>query len=164
MNWLRDITFRRDGGHGVEAVRPDGTAKRDIRFVQLFPLRCPGRYVSVIRRKSGSRPREELGVLRDLAELPRDQRRLVEEELRRSFFLPEIEAIREVIMAGGVDEWHVATDRGDKVLFVTDRKQSIRISEDGMIFVTDLDKCRYRIRRPADLDPLSRRLLDRAMA
>ena len=32
-----------------------------------------------------------------------------------------------------------------------------------MVFVTDSDKCRYRIRNPEKLDALSQHLLERAM-
>lgn len=163
MKWIDDMTFERDGADGVQAVLPDGTVEHGIRFVQLFPLRHPKGFISVIRLKSGDRKQEELGILRDLSALPADQRHLVKEEIKRSFFLPEITAIRKVDSTSGVDEWHVVTDRGDKVLFICDRKQNIHVADDGMIFVTDMDKCRYRITRPQELDGLSQHLLERAM-
>ena len=163
MKWLEDIQFRRDGADGVEAVLPDGTVEQGICFVRLFPLRHPDRFVSVIRSKDGERRREELGVLRSLEGLSAEERELVTAELRRSFFLPEIEAIRKLVVTGGVDEWHVATDRGEKILFICDRKQSIHVCDDGMVFVTDMDKCRYRITHPEKLDSLSKYLLERAM-
>jgi len=163
MNWIEDMEFRRDGADGVEAVLPDGSVVSGIRFVQLFPLRNPGRFISVIRRKTREQEKKELGVLKDLAHLPRDQRKLVEEELRRGFFLPEIESITKVVVTGGVDEWSISTNRGEKTIFVCDRKQSIHVCDDGMILVTDMDKCRYRITRPEKLDPQSSYLLERAM-
>lgn len=163
MKWIEDIEFRKDAGDGVEAVLPDGTVVPNIRFVQLFPLRKPDQFISVIRSKSKDGDREELGVLKKLARLPKAQRALVREELHRCFFLPEIEAIRKVVITGGIDEWSVVTSRGDKTLFVCDRKQSIHICDDGMILVTDMDKCRYRISNPDELDLQSKFLLERVM-
>ena len=163
MNWIEDIEFRRDGADGVEAVLADGSVVPGIRFVQLFPLRKPDRFVSVIRCKTGDQEREELGVLKDLSRLTREQRELVDEELRRCFFLPEIESISKVVISGGVDEWSISTSRGERTIFVCDRKQSIHICDDGMIIVTDVDKCRYRITNPEKLDPQSIYLLERVM-
>lgn len=163
MRWLEKITFRKHGVDGVEVVMPDGTIVSGIRFVQLFPLRDPHRFVSVIREKRGESEEKELGVLEALDDLPRGQQALVREALKRSFFLPEITAIRKVVTAGGIDEWIVSTDRGDKTIVVCDRKQSIHFCHDGMLLITDMDKCRYRITRPEELDPNSKHLLEQAM-
>jgi hypothetical protein len=163
MQWLTNITFRRDGAGGVDAVLPDGVIEHSIRFVQLFPLRNPGAFVAVICNAHDNARKRELGIIEDLAQLPPPQRQLVQAELRHSFLLPEIETIRKIVTTGGVDEWHVTSDRGAKVLFICDRKQSIHVCDDGMLLVTDMDKCRYRITHPEQLDALSQYLLERAM-
>ena len=163
MKWLEDVTFRRTGTDRIEAVMPAGNALPVIRFTRLFPLRDPERFISVICEDSHDADEQELGVLKTLTDLPADQQAIVRDELKRSFFLPEIVSIRKVTIAGGIDEWHVATDRGDKTIILCDRKQSIHVCHDGMLLVTDMDKCRYRITHPDQLDSTSKHHLERVM-
>lgn len=163
MKWIEDVEFRTDGGDGIEAVLPDGGIVPGIRFVQLFPLRKPNEFISVIRSKNKEEEKQELGVIKNLAGLPQQQRELIRVELRRCFFLPEIESIRKVVTVGGIDELTVSTSRGDKTVFVCDRKQSIHVCDDGMILLTDMDKCRYCISHPERLDTQSKYLLERVM-
>jgi len=111
--------------------------------VRLFPLTDPERYISVSYKQG--KEDVEVGILRNLADLPGDQRELVLTDLDRMYFLPEILDIEQIKMAHGMDEWFVVTDRGPKEFFVNNRKDNMTVTEENMLIVTDIEKCRYRI-------------------
>ena len=158
------VEFRKNSAGDIDAIMPDGCITTDVRFVQLFPLRNPDQFISIVYDTPQEKKGEELGVIQELKELSKDKQKLVKGALKRSFFLPEIEAIKKVTISGGIDEWHVVTDRGDKIITICDRKQSIHTCSDGIVLVTDMDKCRYRMSSPDRLDNASRHMLERVMS
>lgn len=164
LTWITPDQLKvTDGGNGHPVVEHGGEALPDVRFVQLFPLRQPDAYISVVQPRSGERAVRELGTIRKLADWPAAQQKAIRSALRQTYFLPEISVIHKINVTGGIDEWVVQTDRGEKTLYVCDRKQSLHICHDGMLLITDMDKCRYRIQKPQSLDANSRFMLDKAM-
>jgi len=76
---------------------------------RTFPFSHPHGYVSLRDAKG-----EEVGVIRDLSELPREARELIEEELDRRYLQPRITHIENVRERFGGVEWEVETDRGPR--------------------------------------------------
>lgn len=115
-----------------------------VECTPLFPLTEPDAYISVfIRNNDGG---EEIGIIKNIKDLPSDQRRLVHEEIQFRYFSPEIIDIKKITSKYGVNEWQVVTDKGEKTFFVQDVKENVIIRENGLIVITDIDKCRFQIR------------------
>ncbi len=156
-----DIEFRSEPPNRLSALLPDGTVLEDVRVASLFPLRKPGRIVSVYRGTGSER--EEIGLITDMKSFCDDQRKLLTDCLAFSHFLPEITDVIRVTHSAGVDEWVVETDRGKTVFYLTDRRNNIAISDDGILLITDIDKCRYRITDHRRMRPRSRGLIERVL-
>ncbi len=105
----------------------------------------------------------EIGILRDINDLPAAQRELILDELKQRHFLPEVLDIIAIRMSNGMDEWNVLTDRGEKRLFVGNRKESIAVTDENMLIITDVDKCRYRVADYTALSPQAVSLVGRAL-
>ncbi len=145
MNILepQSITFKTLGAGVLSLTLADGTTISSVNCVRLFPLIDPDHYISVLRNEKCDEP--EIGILRDISELPDEQRTLVLDDLAQRHFLPEIKDVTSILMSNGMDEWHVITDRGEKIFFVGSRKDNIIVTDTNMLIVTDVEKCRYRI-------------------
>jgi hypothetical protein len=137
------MRFERAPSGYLNLIEQDGTVYRNVRCIPLFPVTDPKRYVSVLHRPE--KDPEEIGVIRSLDELAAGQRELVEADMRFRYFVPIIKDIRAINTKQGLDHWDVITDRGDREFAVRDRKENLTITERGMVFVTDVDQCRYRI-------------------
>ncbi|MCU0646116.1 MAG: DUF1854 domain-containing protein [bacterium] len=115
-----------------------------VECTPLFPLTQIDEYISVsTRNDNGS---EEIGIIKNLRDLPSDQQRLVKDEIQFRYFSPDIIDIKKITSKYGVNEWQVVTDKGDKTFFVQDVKENVIIRESGLIVITDIDKCRFQIR------------------
>jgi hypothetical protein len=139
----------------------EGEQYANVECVALFPQSLPERYVSVL--KKNEKEYDEIGVIKDLSELPAEQQDLVRSGVDYRYFIPEIREIKKVSSKQGLDEWEVVTDRGEKSFLVRDRRESLSISDHGTIFVTDVDKCRYRVARMELLSGKARAELERML-
>jgi hypothetical protein len=128
---------------GTLDARKGGTRFHNVRCVPLFPHSHPDTYISVLHKKE--KEFEEIGVIRDLGAFPADQRRTVEDDVSFRYFVPEIVDVAKINNKHGLDEWIVTTDRGNRTIQVRDRKEHVIQNERGIIFITDIDDCRYRI-------------------
>lgn len=132
-----------------------------VECTPLFPLTQLDAYVSVsTRNDAGS---EEIGIIKNLKELPSDQQRLVKDEIQFRYFSPEIIDIKKITSKYGVNEWHVVTDKGEKTFFIQDVKENVIIHESGLIAITDIDKCRFQIRDYRTLPAKARLELEQAL-
>jgi hypothetical protein len=138
----QSITFAKVDGL-LSVTKADGTTISPVHCARLFPLSDPDHYVSVLRSEKCDEP--EIGILRDINDLPEGQCSLIRDDLAQRHFLPEIQDVTNIVITGGMDEWHVITDRGEKIFFVSSRKDNIVITDENMLIVTDVEKCRYRI-------------------
>lgn len=156
-----NIEFRQSAGGRLDAILDDGTVVENVQCLSLFPLRDPENSISVAHGRGNER--RELGIIKHLTDFPMPQQELVRKDIRFRYFLPEITDIRKIVNSAGIDEWHVVTDRGEKIFYLSGRKENITVSNDGMILITDMDKCRYRISSTHKLSPTARSILERAI-
>lgn len=120
---------------------------------QAFPYSDPGRFLVL------SQDEEEIGIIRDLAELDEGSRRLLGEALGKRYHVPVIEKIESVEDAHNATRWVVETDKGRRQFLVRDRHNFRRIKGRGLIIV-DVDGGRYLIPADATLDKQSLKLLE----
>lgn len=139
----------------------EGAAVAPVHCCSLFPLSDPEHYISVCRTEKCDEP--EVGIVRDLSEFPEDQRKLIVNSINQRRFLPEILDVTDIRSAHGMDEWRVVTDRGDTVFFISNRKDSITVTDDNMLLITDVEKCRYRIPDYTALSARAYSLIGRAL-
>jgi hypothetical protein len=156
---VSQLVFRQTAGGMLSLDVGQDAAYPDISCVQLFPLSHPLRYVSVCERCGGGL--RELGVVRDCADFAQQQRELVLRHIRLSYFVPEITDILRISGRRGTDTWDVETDRGNTTFTVQDHKENVSLTDQGVVFVVAVDKCRYKISRPGLLPPRARALLDK---
>lgn len=134
----------------------DGTTHEDVRFRCAFPLNAPRQYVAV--KDSDS---VELGIIKDLANVEKSQRKIILAALRDEYFIPAITGVESVQDQFGVSVWEVQTDRGRCTFRLRGRHQNITETPDGRVLITDVDSNRYEVKDRQALDPKSRRLLSR---
>ena len=158
-----DITFSLGDSGQLDCALASGDTHEDVHCVALFPLSNPDHYITVVVKKD--KEPGEIGILLDLGELGRDQRALVRNAVAQRYFLPEITEIVHVMSKDGLYEWDVVTDRGPKQFdsASSSKSDSVSVTEQGIIIVTDLEKCRYKISDPDALSALSRRYLDKVL-
>ena len=133
----------------------DGHRHEDVLPVRAFPITEPTRYVSICDSRGN-----ELAFCDDLTKLPPETRQLIEADLARRDFVPEIQRIVRVTTSLSPTEWTVETDRGTTT-FVVEREDHVRRIGRDQATVTDSHGMRYLIRDLRRLDPSSRRLLER---
>jgi len=134
--------------------RPDHDDVVDVRVRRAFPWSSKERYVS-IRSSDG----KELVFVEDLNTLPANQRKLVEQWLASTSFIPIITRVISVDVRFGFQQWKVETDRGPTEFRVQER-EDIRFLHDGRFSIKDADGNIYELQRLATLDEVSRKAIE----
>jgi hypothetical protein len=120
--------------------------------VRAFPISDPDHWIALLDSRG-----RELALIADPAELPPDQRELIERELADREFLPRIERIVRVASSKDPHEWDVMTDRGPVQFLMRD--DDIRRLSPTRAILVDLHGVRYYIPDSRQLDAKSRRIL-----
>lgn len=123
--------------------------------VRAFPLSAADEGLALVGTDG-----RELVWLDRLADLPAEQRLLVEEELANREFMPEILRIAGVSSFATPSTWQVVTDRGDTELVLKGEEDIRRLGRTALV-VADSNGLHYLIRDAQALDKASRRILDR---
>lgn len=133
----------------------DGAARLELAEKQTFLRFSVSRLFPVTRRRelisfcdSGD---AEIGVLPSLRSLPKEMRRIVLEELRRRYFVPEITRVHSLKDEYGVLYWDVDTTRGRREFVVREPRDNIREFGGGKMQITDVDGNIFEVR---DIDAL----------
>lgn len=135
----------------LRVVVEDDCCAMRVEVFRAFPLSHPDEHI-VLRDGSG----REVGVLRHLNEVSADERQLLEEQLHRRYFLPQILAIRGVTERFGSSVWDVETDRGSRSVSMGQINEAISEITPGRYLLTDLEGNRYEVRDLSKLDSESR--------
>jgi len=147
---LRRNTFGR-----LTLTTADGQIHEDVAPVRAFPIQAPDDGISLV-----SPDGQEVAWIDRLVDLAAPIKTLVEEELRSSEFMPEIQRIVDVTSFATPCTWQVQTDRGE-ANFVLRGEEDIRRIGRTMLLVADTHGIHFLIRDMAALDKHSRRILDR---
>lgn len=132
----------------------DGTEQR-VSLRLAFPYDTDRGYISVLNSYS-----EELGLIRDCADLSKEDSDLVACELNRRYYTPIITAIYSMKERRGYAYWEVETEAGPVQFTVRDNfKNIIRIGDNSAI-ICDIDGNRFKIPSLFALDKKSRRKIE----
>ncbi|HET7771491.1 MAG TPA: DUF1854 domain-containing protein, partial [Chloroflexota bacterium] len=131
-----------------------------IRLFQALPLTAPEQYVSI---RHGNRSQKEAGVIPSVAELAPEQRRIVQEALRRRYVSQVLLRINKITQEFGLLEWDVQTDRGPRQFSLPQHGAYVieygNLAEGRIVF--DVYGNRYLIPNIHHLDPHSLRTFRR---
>ena len=139
------LVFASAAGDIVEGVVP----------VRAFPIAAPGEGIALVGPDG-----HEAGWIEHLDTAPAALRQLVEEELGRREFMPEIRRIREVSSFATPSTWQVDTDRGETSLVLWGEEFIRRLGKSGLL-IEDSHGIHFLVRDLNGLDTASRKLLDR---
>ena len=123
--------------------------------VRAFPIAAPGEGIALVGPDG-----HEAGWIERLDALPAALRQLVEEELGRREFMPEIRRIRSVSSFATPSTWQVDTDRGETSLVLWGEEFIRRLGKSGLL-IEDSHGIHFLVRDINGLDTASRKLLDR---
>ena len=162
MRWLRPQVAQIHIGsfNTLHATVKNERIYGGVFAVRCMPVRHPRRYLS-LRYVNGEGAEQEIGVIGDLADWPPDAQRLVDESLRKRYFVHEVRSIEEVKQVGSYLHFAVETDLGP-VQF-TMRAQGEKAQEFGAggKMLIDTDENRYLIPEVEALPERDRRLFRR---
>ena len=123
--------------------------------VRAFPIAAPGEGIALVGPDG-----HEAAWIDRLDALPAALRQLVEEELGRREFMPEIRRLRAVSSFATPSTWTVDTDRGETQFVLWGEEFIRRLGKAGLL-IEDSHGIHFLVRDINALDKQSRRLLDR---
>ncbi len=124
-------------------------------FHRMFPFEMPEEYISVLDADG-----REYGVIRRLSDFDGEQLDIINKELARKYFCPEITKIRSMKEKLGTSYWDVDTDVGRMSFSMQDTfRNIIRISETRIV-LNDSDGNRFSITDVTKLDRKSYRKIE----
>jgi hypothetical protein len=138
------------------ARQADGTDLTDVLVYRTRPISDPDHYIS-IRVGATATEQREIGLIRDVAALAPDQRRIITEALYRRYFIHIISEIHSLREEFGYLYWDCETDKGRREFPTARWDQSKAVhAGNGCHIVTDVDGNRYEIPDIEKLDDDSR--------
>ena len=157
MGFLRpqDLTFSLEHDGHLSLRMADGAELDYVKCAPLFPHSGPDENILVVKRVEGKD--EEVGIIEELAALDDAQAQLVRDDLSFHYFAPRIIDVAKLDERFGMNEFQVTTDKGERTFYVRNIKENIVIHDDtGMVFINDIQKCRYYIPDYRTLPPRAR--------
>ena len=155
MSNLPTLRIERNLLGRLKVQTPDGAVHEPVTAVRAFPIQTPAANISLVG-PSG----HEVVWIADLAELPSEQRALLEQELHQREFMPVIQRLLAVSSFATPSRWTVETDRG-RCEFVLKGEEDLRRLNATTRLVHDSHGVQVMSRDPLSLDKHSRKLLDR---
>ena len=147
----------------LELTRPDGKIEEFERIVAIrcFPVTNPQEFVSVREPDSKKKGRgKEIGMIRRMADMPKETQELLNEELDRRYFTPEILRITGMKEKFGYSYWDVDTTAGRVTFVLNNPFSNIRVLENNSVFINDIDGNCFKIPDVAKLDAQSLRKIE----
>jgi hypothetical protein len=150
-----DFKLGRNAAGRLVFTGAQGDVHEAVVPVRAFPISAPDAGVSLLGEDG-----HELCWIARLGEVPETERTLIEAELARREFMPEITRINHVTSFATPSKWQVTTNRGDTELLLKAEDHIRRLTLTTLL-VTDGHGVSYLIRNVDTMDHHSRKLLDR---
>ncbi len=145
VNYLspESCTFYETEG-GLLGMKEGGEDLGRIALVRMFPLKNPEKFISVRKENRGRNDsRGEYGVIEDISLFSGEQRRLIDKELKRRYFVPEITKVVSVKEEYGHTYWNTLTTAGERSFTVFDMNSNLLNLGGGRVMIIDVDGNRY---------------------
>ncbi|MDD5677848.1 MAG: DUF1854 domain-containing protein [Kiritimatiellae bacterium] len=128
----------------------EGREDAAVTPVWVRPVSGKGREVSFLAEK------EEFAMLKSLDELDPESRRIAEEELSQSYFMPEIRRIIKTEARFGNRYWEVETDKGPRAFAMKNPYINIKWIGNDEVLIRDVIGNMFHISSYAKLDEASK--------
>jgi hypothetical protein len=151
-----DFSLERDAWGILVMILADGRRIAGVEPARAFPISGPEGFFSICDAEG-----HEVVYVENASSLSPEVRRIIEEELSRSEFVPVVIRIEQVISDSDPSEWRIITDRGPTTFLMEDTDNDVRRLGSGRILLVDTHGIRYLIPNQQRLDAASRRILDR---
>ncbi|MHB0934982.1 MAG: DUF1854 domain-containing protein [Armatimonadota bacterium] len=133
-----------EGEYSLLHCRVDDTLYRGVFAVRLFPIRHPGRFISLNYTTAEDKVKE-IGVIDTLADFPEDVVQLVQQTLGKYYYEQQISRIFCVTLKHDLLFFNVQTDRGREEFIMPWRHdRAEEYDEHGKVLLDALDN-RYII-------------------
>ncbi len=165
MNSLNsaDFTIQKSGNNEIDVVCKSGEIFKNVFFIQLFPHSMPERFIS-IRFVNNTYAEEEIGIVNNLETLSDVEQALVNETIEKQNPIQTILEIVSLKTRGDTCVWTVRTNAGSRRFIVENRFEKTVLISNGLVLVTDIQNCRYKIANYLNLPQKQRLLLEKVLA
>ncbi|MFC5529463.1 DUF1854 domain-containing protein [Cohnella yongneupensis] len=153
-----DNTYFSRGKGGVLQGVVEGKPYEELVVYRAFPFRYATEYISVRDPKG-----EELGIVRDLAELNEESAAELTKELQFRYFLPKVMRVDSVKLKSELWLWELQTHLGPTRMAMRNLHEHLLYPGGGRIILTDLYGKRCEIPDWRALDAHSRRQLEEVL-
>lgn len=151
-----NATFTRTEG-GFLALKTGEKEYDRVGVYLTFPMTMPEEFISI--RESDEKAKE-IGIIRALSELPKEQQEMIREQVRLRYFMPVIRKVLDVKDEYGHAYWHVKTDFG-VCRFTTHMGGDAVVNlGEARYQITDIDGNRYELPDLYALTAIERKKLD----
>ncbi len=151
-----NAVFARTKG-GFVSLKYQGKTYERINVYRTFPVTSPEEYISI--READDKARE-IGVVKKLSALDKDQADMLREQLRLRYFTPEITKIIDIKTEYGYGYFNVVTNFGACRFTIHNGGGAVVSLSDSRIMITDLDGNRFEIPDIYSLSASERKKLD----
>ena len=149
-----DIEFYRNPQCFLAMKKGEEDIKR-VKLSRVLPFAEPERYITVSDMDG-----KEIGIIRDLGELPEEQKAMALEDLSARYYCPEVTTIKSIKEKMGYFYFDVSFGTYKKIFAVKDISRSIKQIDEKCIVITDVDGSRYLIPDVWKIDTKSRRKIE----
>ncbi len=137
--------------NGILSLEYEGTRYEPVQITRLFPFQHPDGMLSVaVQGEDGPK---ELGILREISELPKDQQEHLRDYLRYKYFIPGIRKVGKMEEKLGYLYMDITTELGRKTICISDVTSNLRLVHGRTVSIIDVQGNRYCVE---DIDALSR--------
>lgn len=142
---------------------PDGKVEEFERViaVRCFPVTNPNEFISIREADSKKKGRgKEIGMIRRMSDMSEGTQQVINEELERRYFTPELLKITGMKEKFGYSYWDVETSAGRVTFVLNNPFSNIRVLEDQSVFINDIDGNCFKISDVTKLDAQSLRRIE----
>lgn len=154
---VAESTCRRQQNGRLDIIYPDGEFA-DVQLIPTFPLSQRHHMVAVLDVEGN-----EIALIDDVSHFDNESRRVVKDELDRSYFMPRIEDITHAEERLGVLTIETKTNRGERTVQIRNARRSIRKLPNRRVVILDVDGNRYEVKDWMELPAYGRDLLSQYM-
>lgn len=152
------IEFRRRDHSLFLDAKINGEWIENVHLVRAFPLSAPGEMISIRNAEN-----HEYGLVEKLSDIQKSDQLLVEEELDRRYFTPEITKINSLKNDASMWKFDVETSRGHSDFYVRNWRDNAHELTPGRWQITTVDGGRYEIKNLDHLDERSQILIEQLL-
>jgi hypothetical protein len=152
---IRGFRLEHDAWGSLVLVDSDGERHAPVEPVRGFPISAPDRWISICDFQG-----RELVSVEDAGALAPEVRQVLSNDLTRREFVPLVRRIVNVPADAEQVPWEIETDRGP-TRFVLNSGDDVRRLGPHRALIIDAQGIRYLVDDVRQLDPASRRIIER---